>query len=108
MADPLVNDLDVVQRDATTTFLVDVSFSVVSPDGLDASLVVEWSRGPSGPFAVASAQPFDRKHDADALLTGLPVAAPGKAFNYVWNAFGDLEEGAFEDIHVRLTVENSP
>ena len=107
MADPLVDDLDAVQRDAETTFLVDVSFAVVSPDGLDASLAVEWARDPAGPWAPASAQSFDRKHDASAPLSGLPVAAPGKGFNFVWNAFEDLPEGAFNDVHLRLTVENA-
>lgn len=105
--EPIVSVPVAVQRDALTTFLVDVTFDVISPDGFNGTLLVEWSRGPVGPWNPATVQPFDRKHDADVPLTGLPVVAPGKEFNYVWNAFADLPEGEFEDIHVRLTVENS-
>lgn len=106
--EPIVTIPTAVQRDASTTFLVDVTFGVISPDGLNASLLVEWSRGAFGPWSPATAQPFDRKHDADSPLTGLPVVEPAKEFNYVWSAFTDLPEGEFEDIHLRLTVENAP
>lgn len=103
---PVIESLSGEQRDQSSTYLVDVSIQVYDEDGENLTLAVEWSRGPSGPWSPATAQPYDRRHTAANPLTSIPVASPGAEFVFVWNAFHDLPDGEYTDIHIRATVQD--
>lgn len=106
MASPVLDNVEVIQRDTLSSYLVDVSFDVVDADGDDQTLTVEWALDATGPWSVATPQTYDRKHDAINPLSGIPIAAPGQAFNFVWVAFFDLGDGSFTNVHVRVTVQD--
>lgn len=102
---PVLENVTAVQRDTIQTFLVDVGFEVGHPTGDDLVPVIEFSNGDiAGPFSPATAQTFDRKHSSTDPITGVPTTPPNKPVNYVWNAFQDLPNGAFQQIFIRVSV----
>lgn len=105
---PILEGVTAVQRDSLQTYLVDVGFDVGDPQGADLTPLVEFARGVAGTFTPAKAQTFDRKHSVEDPITLVPLVAPYKRVNYVWNAFADLPEGIFDDVFVRVSVTNNP
>jgi len=106
MADPVLDNLLAAQRDAASTFLVDVSFDVLDPDGDDLGLAVQWGHSATGPWTLATPQTYDRQHSATDPITSVPTGTPAKAVQFVWNAFHDLPAGSYTDVHVRVTIDD--
>lgn len=106
---PIIEAASVVQRDTARSFLTDVGVVVYHPPGGDVQfLSVEWQiGGTSGAWSPATAQPYDRRHDAGFQMVA--SMSPGTPINYVWQPFFDLPpEEVFDDVFVRIVVENNP
>lgn len=108
---PVLSGGTAVQRDTDRTFLVDVGFALYDPAGANQSIALslEWSVGTQASpaaWAAATANPYDRLHTAGnpPSLVTVPLAAPAKAFNFVWNAYQDLPRGNFAYVWLRITV----
>ncbi len=106
----VIENATVVQRDTLASFLADVNIELTHPTAQDmTAILVEFALGDvAGPFSPATAQTFDRQHDAVAPVSGIPAAAPGKVINYVWQPFFDLPEGTFTDVFVKISVTSNP
>jgi phage baseplate assembly protein W len=106
MATPVIESIQVVQRDSSRSYLVDIGFSVYDPSGHDLTLVsMEYSTDNGGLWLPATAQVLDRRHTASSPLTPILTTAPGSSFNFVWNAFLDLPDG-LHVVLIRLAVDD--
>lgn len=96
---PVLEGVEIAQRDTSITYLVDADFLLYDEDLGDTVVVTaEYSLDNGGSWRPATPQPYDRHHSA--TLTDLPTTAPGKAGRFVWQAFLDL----IEEVETSFTV----
>ncbi len=101
MTAPTITILSALQR-TDGSFLVDIGFEVADVDLDDLTINLAEFSLDGVLFSTATPQTFDRQHDAVSPLTG--ITAVPKSFNFVWNAFQDLAENAFDNIDFKIEV----
>lgn len=87
------------------SFLVDVCFEVAHASLPTVDLIsAEYSLDGGTTFLPATAQSVDFRHTAD---NPLDATISPTAYNFVWNAFFDLDEDDFEGLQFKITIEDT-